>query len=149
MLKTDNKISKCVRLGENGNTATKRSSSPLLTNIGPRHTQQARKGPIPSFANFETHGNGLGCLVPARCSGGVSVGNVPDQNCSHLECSRRNNLYVQTCTKGGRAGLTMCSTASARTAATKCRYGRVPHVANDNSEVSWVVPARVIRPEPL
>ena len=25
---------------------------------------------------------------------------VPDQNCSHLECSRRNNLYVQTCTKG-------------------------------------------------
>ena len=92
-------ISKCVRLGESGNNATKRSNKKLSTNVGPRHTQQARKGPIPSFANFGTHGNGCGCLVPARCSGGVNVGNVPDEKCSHLECSRRKNLYVQTCTK--------------------------------------------------
>ena len=39
-------------------------------------------------------------LVPTTCSNGVPVGNVPDQNCSHLECSGQNNLYVQTCTKG-------------------------------------------------
>ena len=101
LLKTDNKISKCVRLGESGNNATKRSNSPLSTNVGPRRTQQARVGPIPSFANFGTHGNRPSCLVPASCSSGVPVGNVPDQNFCHLECSRRNNSYVQTCTEGG------------------------------------------------
>ena len=108
LLKTDNKISKRERLVESGNNATKRSSMPLLTNRGPRHTQQARKGPIPSFANLETHGNGVGCPVFARCSGGVLVGNFLDQNRSHLECSRRNNLYVQTCTKGHGSGDLSC-----------------------------------------
>ena len=39
-----------------------------MTNVGPRHTQQARKGPIPSFANFGTHGNGPGCLVLRKVS---------------------------------------------------------------------------------
>ena len=75
-------------------------AGPILTNVGPRHNQPARKGPITLFANFRTHGIRPSYLVPATCSGGVLVGNVPDQSCSHLECSRRNNLYVQTCTKG-------------------------------------------------
>ena len=86
----------------------KRSSRPLLTSVGPRHTQQAKKGPMPSFANFGTHGNGPGCLVPARSFGGVPVGNVSDRNCSHLECSHRNNLYVPTCTKGALSRECLC-----------------------------------------
>ena len=98
----------------------------LLTNAGPRHTQQARKGPIPSFANFGTHGNGPCCVVRARCSGGVPVGNVPDQNCSHLECSRRNKFYVQNVYQGlslGK-GFGLANTIGPEQLALELRQGR-------------------------
>ena len=68
-----------------------------MTNVGPRHTRQARRGPIPELANFATNCIGPSCRVPAIRSGGVLVGNVPGRNCSHLEPFHRNNLYVQTC----------------------------------------------------
>ena len=75
-------------------------SQAVTTQTSPEHAQHARKGRKTSFASFENYGDTPGYLVPIACSGCVPVGNVTDQNCSHLECCHRNNLYVQTCTKG-------------------------------------------------
>ena len=49
----------------------------------------------------------------------------------------------------GHAGLIACITAHACTARSKYSYARVPQVADYNSEVSWIIPARVIRPKAL
>ena len=49
----------------------------------------------------------------------------------------------------GRAGLIVRITALACTAGLKYSCARLPLVADNNSEVSWVVPTRVIRPKPL
>ena len=100
MLKTGFKSSKCMHLVEMDPNTTQPVSQAVTTQTSPEHAHHARKGRRTSFARLGNHGDTLGYLVPTACSGGVPVGNVLDQNCSHLECSRRNNLYVQTSTRG-------------------------------------------------
>ena len=79
----------------------KRTSRPVLTNLGPRQTPGSNKQEKDQNHHLQTSElMATNLFIWTVQPGGVPVGNVLDQKCSHLEWSRRNNHDVQTCTKG-------------------------------------------------
>ena len=70
--------------------------------------EHARKGPISSCANLESHSNGPRCLVPEACFCNVPVGNVLGAIHSHWEYLPWKNFYVPTRAKGDVEGKNTC-----------------------------------------
>ena len=79
----------------------------------------------------------------------AAEGVTPEKQCPHGLIVR----FWQAAYDGqrdvtGRAGLMVSRTAPVHEGRQGC-FTRLPRVAAYNSEVSWVVPTRVIRPKPL
>ena len=96
----DTKSSKCVHLVEGG------TNGPQYVNMAPMgkrslgRVTRARKRQQTSFTNLETHGDGSRYLACDTCSSGVPKEIVPAGIVPIGKILVRNNLWVQTRTKG-------------------------------------------------
>ena len=103
----DTKSSKCVHLVEGGTNGPQCVHMAPIGKTSLGRVTHARKRQKTSFTNLETHGDRSGYLACDTCSSGVPKGIVPAGIVPIGNIPVRNNLGVQTRTKGIRKWLVL------------------------------------------